>query len=190
MQELCSGMRPRALVSRNDCCWALFGSIACCERRLLRLPKRTRRTSVARWRAALDGKGFVTTGMQETEGAHKRDRPVLPLETSQPGVFAMWALARRSEARRAGCHGRRCRRRTDPRRARRAIGTQTSSPIAEADAKTPRGAHQRALSIDELRSCDGFGERHIHHAAVLPSHHAVEPAGSDEVDRVHAECRP
>jgi len=38
---------------------------------------------------ALDGKGFVTTGIADTKRADKRDRPVLPLETSQPGVFAI-----------------------------------------------------------------------------------------------------
>ena len=38
---------------------------------------------------ALDNKGFVVTGANSTAGASDRRRPVLPLETSRPGVFAI-----------------------------------------------------------------------------------------------------
>jgi thioredoxin reductase (NADPH) len=38
---------------------------------------------------ALDNKGFVMTGDNSTGGASDNHRPVLPLETSRPGVFAI-----------------------------------------------------------------------------------------------------
>jgi thioredoxin reductase (NADPH) len=38
---------------------------------------------------ALDKKGFVVTGANSTGGASDNHRPVLPLETSRPGVFAI-----------------------------------------------------------------------------------------------------
>jgi thioredoxin reductase (NADPH) len=37
----------------------------------------------------LDNKGFVVTGADSTAGASDRRRPVLPLETSRPSVFAI-----------------------------------------------------------------------------------------------------
>ena len=38
---------------------------------------------------AVDNKGFVVTGANSTGGARGNHRPVLPLETSRPGVFAI-----------------------------------------------------------------------------------------------------
>jgi thioredoxin reductase (NADPH) len=38
---------------------------------------------------ALDNKGFVVTGANSTAVPRDRRRPVLPLETSRPGVFAI-----------------------------------------------------------------------------------------------------
>jgi thioredoxin reductase (NADPH) len=38
---------------------------------------------------AVDNKGFVITGAHCTRGAGANSRPVLPLETSRPGVFAI-----------------------------------------------------------------------------------------------------
>jgi len=38
---------------------------------------------------AVDGKGFVVTGSGFADGAGAPSRPALPLETSQPGVFAV-----------------------------------------------------------------------------------------------------
>jgi thioredoxin reductase (NADPH) len=37
----------------------------------------------------VDDKGFVVTGPDFTEGTSASGRAVLPLETSQPGVFAI-----------------------------------------------------------------------------------------------------
>ena len=37
----------------------------------------------------MDDKGFVVTGADLTEGTSASRRAVLPLETSQPGVFAI-----------------------------------------------------------------------------------------------------
>ena len=38
---------------------------------------------------ALDAKGFVITGRDSGRGAGENSRPVLPLETSRPGIFAI-----------------------------------------------------------------------------------------------------
>ena len=40
-------------------------------------------------RVAVDNKGFVVTGAKSTGGARGNHRPVLPLETSRRGVFAI-----------------------------------------------------------------------------------------------------
>ena len=37
----------------------------------------------------VDGKGFVITGREGDRGAGAISRPVLPLETSRPGIFAI-----------------------------------------------------------------------------------------------------
>src|ERR1700747_1240981 len=59
--------------------------------------------------------------------------------------------------------------------------------VAEADAKTARGAHQGAVEINLLRRRSRFRDRYVDHPTILPCHHAVELAFGNEVDGVDAE---
>src|SRR5262245_60062987 len=64
-----------------------------------------------------------------------------------------------------------------------------SSSIAEGDAEAAGGHDERTAGIDGLVVGDCLGDRDIDNAPVLPSHHAVEAAHGNEIDRMDPKRR-
>src|SRR3546814_17329543 len=61
--------------------------------------------------------------------------------------------------------------------------------IADIDAETAGGGHERAVRLHRLIIDDGIFDRHVDDLPVRPRDHAIELPGSDEVDGMDAERR-